>query len=109
MGYISNNLGKGALIVVNQGGAEQNVAVQAFVNKGQAFTGVLDLSTPFGTFWNDYVQTGALAITVGGYSQVGGCDALKITANGSAITFPGNFVNIGTAVISTVASDINRI
>lgn len=79
------------------------------VTRGGAFTGTVDLSNPYGTYWNDYVQTGTLNITNGPRGQIGGADRLKITSNGSAINLPANWVNVGSVAISTVAADVNRI
>lgn len=107
MGYIQNNIGTSAQIKAVSGGFEQQAPASAFVVKGKGFAGVLDLTTPFGTLWNDYAQTGTLAITVGGYSEVGGIDLVKITSNGSAITVPANFTNIGTDSISSLNGAIN--
>lgn len=73
------------------------------------FTGEFLLTNPLGTIWNDLVQTGALVLSVSTHAIVGGVDEIKITANGSAITVPGSWVNIGSDNISIVASDVNRI
>lgn len=73
------------------------------------FTGEFLLTNPLGTIWNDLVQTGALVFSENANAIVGGCDTIKITANGSAITIPGAWKNIGSDAISIVAADVNRI
>lgn len=59
--------------------------------------------------WPDLVQTGAITFSEGPNAVVGGCDRIKITANGSAINVPGGWVNVGSAPISTTNGDVNRI
>lgn len=96
-----------ALIVTKQGGYEAVSPISAFIDKALSFTGVFNLNNPYGMFWNDYTQIGALTFTVGGAPIIGGCDRVKITANGSAITVPSNWVNIGTDAIDTTNGAIN--
>ena len=55
------------------------------------------------------VQSRALTLAVGGSAIVGGGDCVKITANGSAITVPGAWINVGGDSISIVNGAINRI
>jgi len=86
-------------VVIN--GYPQEHTPSAFVNRKMGFAGVLRLTTPFGTFWDDYIQVGALTITTSGQAEIGGVDRIKITSNGSAITLPSTFTNVGTDSIST--------
>lgn len=80
-------------------------------NNVAVFAGELALNNPLGTFWPDLAQAGAIAITVGEDAEIGGCDRVKITANGDAITLDGGYTwnNIGTDAISIVNNDINII
>lgn len=105
---ITENASK-ALVVTKQGGYEAVSPVSAFIDKALAFTGVFALNNPYGMFWNDHAQTAAITFSVGGAPVIGGCDRVKITANGSAITVPPNWVNIGTDVIDTTNGKINII
>lgn len=74
------------------------------------FDGVfkLDNTTP-GRSYNPLVQTGAIALSEGPNAQVGAVDTVKITANGSAITVPGAWVNVGTDSITITNGTVNRI
>lgn len=99
------------LIVNEQNGARVKSPPSAFVKSG-AIAGavvILDLSTPFGTFWADYTQTGVITITPGGYSVLGGADRIKIAANGSAINFDTAYtwVNINATSVSVVNGTSN--
>lgn len=80
-------------------------------NDVAVFAGELALNNPLGTFWPDYAQTGALELTVGEDAEIGGCDRVKITANGSAITLSGLYTwkNIGSTAIDTTAAAVNVI
>lgn len=73
------------------------------------FTGQFRLTDPIGTFWNDYTQTGALQLTAANDGVIGGGDRIRITADGSAITFSSNYtwVNVGTDAVSTTLNDVN--
>lgn len=97
------------LLVVERNSYPFKVTGSALVKQGRAFTGQVDLSTPFGTFWDDYTQSGALTITNSSDAVVGGCDRLKITSDGSAITLPSDWVNVGSTAISAVLNDVNRL
>lgn len=74
-----------------------------------AFAGELALNNPLGTYWPDYAQTGALELTVGEDAEVGGCDRVKITANGSGITFAASHTwkNIGSQALDTSNGAVN--
>lgn len=98
-----------ALIQTEQAGYSSSSPSSAFVGQSRAFTGVFELSNPFGTFWDNYTQVGALALSVGGYAVIGGCDRVKITSDGNAITVPSNWVNIGTDSITTTVGTVNII
>lgn len=74
-----------------------------------AFSGTFALDALGGNFYNDLTQVGALTFAAGGSAIVGGSDCVKITANGSAITIPGTFINVGGESISIVNGAINRI
>lgn len=73
------------------------------------FAGVFLLTNPLGTVWNDLVQSGALALSENANAIVGGCDTVQITSDGSAITVPGTWKNIGSDSIGTTAADVNII
>ena len=47
--------------------------------------------------------------TESSYSEIGGCDNVRITANGDAITVPGGWVNMGSDSIDTTAAAVNDI
>ena len=72
------------------------------------FTGTLALDCVGGTYWPDLAQTGAITITPGVDSKVGGIDRVKITANGSAITLDAAYTwkNLGSDEISTTLNDV---
>lgn len=74
-----------------------------------SFSGTFALDSLGGNFYNDLTQVGALTFAAGGSAIVGGSDCVKITANGSAITIPGTFINVGGESISIVNGAINRI
>jgi hypothetical protein len=74
-----------------------------------SFSGTFALDALGGNFYNDLTQVGALTFAAGGSAIVGGSDCVKITANGSAITIPGTFINVGGESISIVNGAINRI
>jgi len=74
-----------------------------------SFGGEFMLNNAEGVFWKPLAQTGAIALTESAYSEVGGCDNVRITADGNAITVPGAWVNMGTDSISAVAAAINDI
>lgn len=78
-------------------------------NNALVFAGELALNNPLGTFWPDYVQAGALALMVGEDAEIGGCDLIKITADGNAITLDPAYTwkNIGSDSISVVVAAIN--
>lgn len=58
------------------------------LSKGN-FTGAVDLSNPWGNYYNDYTQTGTVNISVS-VSALGGRAHVKIAANGSSnINFSG--------------------
>lgn len=73
------------------------------------FAGEFALNNPLGTYWNNKVQAGALALSEGSDSEVGGFDRVKITADGSGITVPGAWVNIGAGAIDTTNGAVNII
>jgi hypothetical protein len=75
------------------------------------FSGQFRLDNVVGTFWNDYTQTGALELSARNDGEIGCGDRVKITANGSAITFSSNYTwtNVGTDSISAVAAAVNTI
>jgi len=73
------------------------------------FTGEFILNNPLGCFWVPLAQAGALVLSESAYSEVGGCDNVRITADGNTITVPGAWVNMGTDSISEVAAAINDI
>lgn len=79
------------------------------VNFTGVFTGEFILNNPLGCYWNALVQAGALALTESAYSEVGGNDYVKITADGNAITVPGAWVQIGSTAIDTTAAAVNHI
>lgn len=61
-----------------------------------------------GTAYSPYTQVGILSITVAGGSTVLGFATIAITANGSAITVPAGWRNVGSDAISTVNGNVNR-
>ena len=74
------------------------------------FSGAFSLNNA--TRGGEYVpltQTGALTLSAGVNAVNGGIDTVKITANGSAITVPGGWINIGSDSISVVNGAVNRI
>lgn len=73
------------------------------------FAGVFMLNNPLGCFWQPLNQSGALVLSESAYSEVGGCDNVRIVADGNTITVPGAWVNMGTDSISTSAAAINDI
>ena len=95
------------LIISENGSTKLKSPASAFVIKDVGAAGasiVLNLSSPFGCYWDDYTQTGAITFTVGGSSAVGGGDRIKVAANGGAITFDSAYtwVNLnGTSVSVT--------
>lgn len=100
-----------------QGGAINHRATSANSHKdprtGANFTGIFTgefiLNNPLGCFWAPLAQSGALVLSESAYSEVGGCDNVRITADGNTITVPGAWVNMGTDSVSTVAAAINDI
>jgi hypothetical protein len=103
------NTGPMPHIAISTNGYNQFSVPASFVVRNVGFSGVFNLDTPFGTFWNDYVQTGVLNLSVSGRARVGCTDRVKITANGSAINVPAEFTNVGTDAISTVNGTTNTI
>lgn len=83
--------------------------ISDFIKQPGAFSGTFALDALGGNFYNDLTQSGALPLAVGGSAIVGGSDCVKITANGSAITVPGAWINVGGDAISTTNGAINRI
>lgn len=73
------------------------------------WAGVFELDNPLGTFYPDLAQAGALVLSEGSNSVVGGCGRVKITADGNTITVPGAWVNVGTDSIDTTAAAVNLI
>lgn len=75
------------------------------------FTNELALNNPIGTIWPNVNQSGALEITVGNDAMPGGCDSVRIVADGNAITLDADFtwVNIGSDSIGTTAADVNEL
>lgn len=66
------------------------------LSKGN-FTGAIDLSNPWGNYYNDYTQTGTVNISVS-VSALGGRAHVKIAANGSSnINFSGISILRGVA------------
>lgn len=78
-----------------------------FYKEDEAFAGQFDLLDE--RDWPDLVQTGVLNLSANPDANVGGCDYLKLTANGSAINVPAEWKNIGSESISATAGHINRI
>jgi hypothetical protein len=74
-----------------------------------AFTGQFALNNTVVTEWNDLAQTGFLTLSEGPNSKLGGIDQVKITANGSGISVPGTWVNVGNASIDPTNGVVNRI
>jgi hypothetical protein len=75
------------------------------------FAGTLAMNNPIGTIWPTHNQAGALVITVDEDAVPGGCDSLRIVADGNTITLDPAFtwVNIGTDSIGVVAADVNEL
>jgi hypothetical protein len=75
------------------------------------FNGNLALNNPIGTIWPNYAQAGALQISVDTDAVLGGCDNLRIVADGNAITLNPAFtwVNIGSDNIGTTLADVNEL
>jgi len=96
-------------IQINFGPHKAQAAPAAFVLYNKGFAGEFNLSTPFGVFWNDFVQTQATTVSVSGLSKIGGCDRVKVTMGGFAFTLPADWVNIGVDAIDTTAAKINII
>lgn len=73
------------------------------------FNGTLCFNNPLGTYWDDYNQSGALVITVGEDAEVGGCDRVKVIADGNTITLDPaySWKNIGADAIGEMAGDTN--
>lgn len=78
-------------------------------NDVSVFAGELALNNPLGTFWPDFAQAGALELTVGEDAEIGGCDRVKITADGNAITLSGSYTwtNIGADSIDSAVGQVN--
>ena len=73
------------------------------------FSGAFALTSGIGGEYTPLIQTGALTFSAGGSAVNGGIDSVKITANGSAITVLGSWINIGSDNISIVNGAVNRI
>lgn len=75
------------------------------------FAGTLAFNNPIGTIWPDYNQSGALAIGVDQDAMPGGCDSIRIVADGNTITLDAAFtwVNVGSDDIGTTAADVNEL
>lgn len=74
------------------------------------FSGAFALSNATrGGEYTPLAQSGALTLSVGASAVTGGVDSVKITSNGSAITVPGGWINIGSDSISVVNGAVNRI
>ena len=73
------------------------------------FSGEFALTSAIGGEYTPLTQTGALTLSIGAGAVNGGIDSAKITANGSAITVPGSWINVGSDTISIVNGAVNRI
>lgn len=80
----------------------------AHYDANDTFTGQFELRDPE-RHWGTVNQTGVLTFSESPDSNVGGSDCISLVANGSAINVPGAWKNIGSASISTVNGDVNRI
>ena len=94
-------------------GATWNALIEAIpteaIERG-IFSGEFALSNAVrGGEYTPLTQTGALTLSAGVNAVNGGIDTVKITANGSAITVPGGWINIGSDSISVVNGAVNRI
>lgn len=105
---IQQNASKG-LIKTLLNGVEVFVPDSGFVASNLGFAGTFDLSTPHGTFWNDFTQTAAIVVGVNGNSRTGGCDRIKITMGGFAFTLPADWTNVGVDAIDTTNLKVNII
>ena len=74
-----------------------------------AFSGAFALDNIIGGFYDDLAQAGALVLSEGANSVLGGCDQVKITADGNTITVPGAWRNLGSTAISTTVGAVNVI
>lgn len=84
------------------------VAGEYNVVSGLTFSGAVDLSKKGGSYYNDLTQSGAITFSVSA-NTIGGIAQVKITANGSAITPVGSWINVGSDSISTTSGAVNRI
>lgn len=73
------------------------------------FSGEFLLTNPLGTFWNPLTQTGAIVLSASADAKIGGCDNVRITANGNSITVPVEWVNVGADSIDTTNGVVNDI
>lgn len=75
------------------------------------FAGTLALNNPLGTIWDDLAQSGALAIGVGEDVEEGGCDCVRIVADGNTITLDAAYtwVKMSSDSIGTTAADVNEL
>lgn len=72
------------------------------------FNNKLDLSDRNGLFYNRFIQTQPIAITVGP-KTLGGWAFVAIEANGDTISLPSNFIKYGGDDISVIDGDINNL
>jgi len=73
------------------------------------FSGEFPLTSIGNGVFDNLTQAGSLTLSVGVSALVGVSDYVKITANGSAITVPDAWINVGSDSISTTNGAINRI
>lgn len=78
-------------------------------NNVLTFTGEFALNNPLGTYWSDHVQNGALILSEGVDSEIGGKDRIRLIADGSGIDIPAEWINVGVDAISEADGDINII
>ena len=106
--------GANSIIIPNQSGtiamlSDIPTIPTAAIDRG-TFSGEFALSNAVrGGEYTPLTQTGALTLSAGVNAVNGGIDTVKITANGSAITVPGGWINIGSDSISVVNGAVNRI
>lgn len=89
-------------------GAQMNASLTP-VSRG-VFSGTFALTDSLcGGVYSDLIQTEGLTLAVGLNPVLLGIDYVKITANGTALSVPGTWKNMGSVSISTNNGDVNRI
>ena len=73
------------------------------------FTGAFALSSTTPQYYDDYTQSGALTLSIGGSSVLGGIAKVKITANGSTIDGFASWKNLGGDTITNTNGAVNYI